>query len=129
MERGQISLQTGILNGDYVSLVTRFVEMRMPVSRRRDERHARLPVDARRLHDVAGFIQFGSDQRVDARLAAGDEIERDRLVAMRLLNRMWGDDAEHRPQRMRDRTRLREVGIAQQYADTVALARIGIFGD
>ena len=100
----------------------------MPVTWRRHERQARRPVDPHRVADLPIGVQFGAHQRIAALGAINDEIQRNRLVSVGLLNRPRRQDAVHRPQHMGHGTGLREVAIAQQDADTATVLGAGIIG-
>src|SRR4029077_7418789 len=56
-----------------------------------------------------------------ALLAVGEEGERRRLVAVRLLEGMRLDDAEHRPHGVGYGASLREVLVAEQHRDAIVL--------
>ena len=113
----QIGLQARILHRNGVRRGTGLVEVRMPQSWWRDERAARLPIDAGRIDNVAPFVQPGAQQRVAAGLGVEDLIERDPLVAVGSLLLIRWQQAEHRPQHVGDGQRPLLLSVGQQDAD------------
>ena len=61
VERAQVGLQTGILNGNDPCLFSRIVVVRMPHARWRHECRMRLPVDANRVDDLVILIKLTAD--------------------------------------------------------------------
>src|SRR5208337_5363239 len=61
VERPQIGMQAGVLDRDQVRRRPRFVIVRVPEARRRDERRSRLPVGPLRADDLPVVVEVASD--------------------------------------------------------------------
>ena len=126
VESPQVRVQTGILNRHDVGVGTGFVHVLVPVACGRDEGRTLNPIHACRILDVSSLIQFQSEQRVDARLRIGYEVECDRLVAVGKLASTGGNDAKHGPKRLRDGHGLGEILVPEEDAHAAALAGVRV---
>mmetsp|Transcript_48499 Transcript_48499/g.122433 ORF Transcript_48499/g.122433 Transcript_48499/m.122433 type:complete len:279 (-) Transcript_48499:70-906(-) len=129
VQRALVRVQPGVLHREDPRHGVRLVVVAVPPARRGHEDAARHPVHPHRIHQVPLKVQAWGHQRVHARLGAHGQVQRHRVVTVRLLHAVRRKGVQQAPQHMRERLGLWAGLIPQQHSAPVELHGPGTVAD